>query len=114
SKFPVSSRSAQPSTLLVIRSSCIRDVELLTLRAVHRRAHRASKTIERVPVVGSAGHSKGTVMKTLTRFWSDQSGATAIEYGLLAALISVVIIGAVKTVGTNMSTKFTQIANNLS
>ena len=53
-------------------------------------------------------------MKTLTRFWSDQSGATAIEYGLLAALISVVIIGAVKLVGSNMSTKFTAVANNLS
>ena len=48
-----------------------------------------------------------------TRFLKDESGATAIEYGLLAALISVVIIGAVKTVGSNLSTKFTAIANNL-
>jgi pilus assembly protein Flp/PilA len=49
-----------------------------------------------------------------TRFFNDESGATAIEYGLLAALISVVIIGAVKVAGTNLSNKFTQIANNLS
>lgn len=49
-----------------------------------------------------------------TRFLKDESGATAIEYGLLAALISVVIIGAVKVAGTNLSNKFNQIATNLS
>jgi pilus assembly protein Flp/PilA len=53
-------------------------------------------------------------MKTIARFWVDEGGATAIEYGLLAALISVVIIGAVKLAGSNMSSKFTAIANNLS
>jgi pilus assembly protein Flp/PilA len=53
------------------------------------------------------------VMNTLTRFWSDESGATAIEYGLLAALISVVIIGSVKLAGSNLSNKFNQIASNL-
>jgi pilus assembly protein Flp/PilA len=54
------------------------------------------------------------VMKALLNFWSDESGATAIEYGLLAALISVVIIGTVKVAGTNLSAKFQTIANNLS
>ena len=49
----------------------------------------------------------------LTRFAADQSGATAIEYGLIAGLISVVIIGAVTTIGTRMSAKFSTIANNL-
>ncbi|MGA8600674.1 MAG: Flp family type IVb pilin [Beijerinckiaceae bacterium] len=53
-------------------------------------------------------------MSLITRFVSDESGATAIEYGLLAALIAVVIIGAVKAVGTNLSGKFTDVANNLS
>lgn len=53
-------------------------------------------------------------MKNLfSRFVADQSGATAIEYGLIAGLISVVIIGAVKTIGTNMNAKFTTIGNNL-
>jgi pilus assembly protein Flp/PilA len=52
-------------------------------------------------------------MHTIARFWKDQSGATAIEYGLLAALISVVIIGAIKLVGTNLSGKFNTIASNL-
>ncbi|HZY12505.1 MAG TPA: Flp family type IVb pilin [Beijerinckiaceae bacterium] len=46
--------------------------------------------------------------------WSDESGATAIEYGLLASLIAVVIIGAVKLVATNLSIKFNAVANNLS
>ena len=53
-------------------------------------------------------------MKSIfTRFLTDESGATAIEYGLLAALISVVIIGAVKAVGGNLSNKFNAIAGNL-
>ena len=48
-----------------------------------------------------------------SRFLRDQSGATAIEYGLIAALIAVVIIGAVTTVGTNLSTNFTTVGNTL-
>lgn len=54
-------------------------------------------------------------MKNLmNRFFADQSGATAIEYGLIAGLISVVIIGAVKTLGTNINGKFQAVASNLS
>jgi pilus assembly protein Flp/PilA len=54
-------------------------------------------------------------MKALfTRFAKDDSGATAIEYGLIAGLIAVVIIGALSALGTNVSAKFTAIANNLS
>jgi pilus assembly protein Flp/PilA len=49
-------------------------------------------------------------MSTLNRFLRDESGATAIEYGLIAALIAVVIIGAVQLVGTNLSTTFSTIA----
>jgi pilus assembly protein Flp/PilA len=52
-------------------------------------------------------------MKTLTRFLSDQDGATAIEYGLIAALIAVVIITAVTTVGTNLSSTFNTVATSL-
>jgi pilus assembly protein Flp/PilA len=51
---------------------------------------------------------------TFARFVGDKSGATAIEYGLIGALISVVVIVAVKLVGTNLSTTFDKIANNLS
>jgi pilus assembly protein Flp/PilA len=49
----------------------------------------------------------------LSRFSQDQSGATAIEYGLIAGLIAVVIIAAVTTVGTKLSAKFSTIASNL-
>ena len=42
--------------------------------------------------------------KLAIAFLSDQSGATAIEYGLIVALIAVVIIGAVSTLGTNLNT----------
>lgn len=53
-------------------------------------------------------------MKNLfSRFIADQSGATAIEYGLIAALIAVVVITALKTVGTNLTTMFTKVAKNL-
>ena len=44
------------------------------------------------------------------RFIQDEEGATAIEYGLIAALIAVVIIGAVTALGTNLSTTFETIA----
>ena len=40
----------------------------------------------------------------VSRFLADRSGATAIEYGLIVALIAVVIIGAVTTLGTNLNT----------
>jgi len=49
----------------------------------------------------------------LARFRKDESGATAIEYGLIAALIAVVIIGAVTAVGTSLSTTFNTIQTKL-
>lgn len=52
-------------------------------------------------------------MKTLVTFFKDESGATAIEYGLIAALISVVIIVAVRAVGTNLQTTFNTVATEL-
>jgi pilus assembly protein Flp/PilA len=48
-------------------------------------------------------------MNIFARFAQDESGATAIEYGLIAALISVVIIGAVSLLGTNLNTTFGKI-----
>ena len=51
--------------------------------------------------------------KLISRFVRDESGATAIEYGLIAALIAVVIITALSTIGTNLNTKFTSIATTL-
>jgi pilus assembly protein Flp/PilA len=48
--------------------------------------------------------------KFVTRFLNDESGATAIEYGLIIALIAVVIVTAVTTLGTNVKARFTQAA----
>ena len=45
----------------------------------------------------------------LSRFLSNESGATAIEYGLIAAGIAVVIISVVKSIGTDLTTKFTAV-----
>jgi pilus assembly protein Flp/PilA len=49
----------------------------------------------------------------LTCFLSDESGVTAIEYGLIAALISVVIITAAAAVGTQLAAVFTTISGKL-
>jgi pilus assembly protein Flp/PilA len=50
------------------------------------------------------------MQNVVSRFLKDQSGATAIEYGLIAAGIAVVIIGAVQSVGTALKTTFTSVA----
>jgi len=49
----------------------------------------------------------------LSRFVRDESGATAIEYGLIAALIAVVIIGAVTAVGTGLSGTFNTVSTKV-
>ncbi|MCH4539513.1 Flp family type IVb pilin [Ochrobactrum sp. POC9] len=48
--------------------------------------------------------------KFFARFRKDESGATAIEYGLIAALISVAIIGGASTLGKDIGKKFTDIS----
>ena len=52
-------------------------------------------------------------MQILLRFLTDTRGATAIEYGLIAGLISVVIVVALTTIGTRLNTKFLRISNAL-
>jgi pilus assembly protein Flp/PilA len=52
-------------------------------------------------------------MSMLKRFVRDESGATAIEYGLIAAGISVAIILVVQNVGTNLNTTFTKVKDAL-
>lgn len=52
-------------------------------------------------------------MNIVARFANDESGATAIEYGLIAALIAVGIIAAATTLGTSLSGIFTRIAGHL-
>jgi pilus assembly protein Flp/PilA len=52
-------------------------------------------------------------MSKVFAFMKDESGATAIEYGLIAAGISVVIIATVNTIGTTLNGKFTSISTQL-
>jgi pilus assembly protein Flp/PilA len=52
-------------------------------------------------------------MNTLKRFLQDETAATAIEYGLIAAGISLAIIAAVNGLGTNLKSKFTAINTSL-
>lgn len=53
------------------------------------------------------------MIKIFTRLMKDESGATAIEYGLIAALISVAIIAGAQSVGTNLGQMFTNLGDRL-
>jgi pilus assembly protein Flp/PilA len=74
-----------------------RDDELLEVSALEH-AHHSTRDMS---------------MNLIAFFLSDESGATAIEYGLIAALVSVAIIAALTTLGTNLSSLFTTIGNDL-
>jgi pilus assembly protein Flp/PilA len=52
-------------------------------------------------------------MKTFGRFLEDESGATAIEYGLIAAGIALAVIAVINGIGARLNTKFTAINNSL-
>lgn len=54
------------------------------------------------------------VIRMLKALVTDRRGATAIEYGLIAALVAVVIIAAVTLLGTDIGNTFNSVANNLS
>lgn len=53
-------------------------------------------------------------MSTMRKFLQDESGATAIEYGLIAALVSVAIIAMLSLLGNNLNSTFKAVADNLS
>jgi pilus assembly protein Flp/PilA len=53
-------------------------------------------------------------MSTMRKFLQDESGATAIEYGLIAALVSVAIIAMLSLLGNNLNATFKAVADNLS
>jgi pilus assembly protein Flp/PilA len=52
-------------------------------------------------------------MQTIKRFWRDETAATAIEYGLIAAGISLAIIAIVNGLGAKLNTKFTAVNSSL-
>jgi pilus assembly protein Flp/PilA len=53
------------------------------------------------------------VIALVRKFWADETGATAIEYGLIAAGISLAIIAVVNGIGGKLNTKFTSINTSL-
>ncbi len=53
------------------------------------------------------------IIAQANRFLRDEEGATMVEYGLMVALIAIVCIGAVTTIGTNLNNVFTDIGNKL-
>ncbi len=52
-------------------------------------------------------------MKVIKKLFKNEDGATAIEYGLIAALIAVAAITAMTRLGTNLSNTFTKVSNSL-
>jgi pilus assembly protein Flp/PilA len=62
----------------------------------------------------SAALEDTRMTKLFVKFAKDESGATAIEYGLIAAGISVAIIAVVTTLGTKLNSTFTSVSNALS
>ena len=65
--------------------------------------------MEQDPIAREKHHMKRSILK----FLNDESGATAIEYGLIAAGISLAIIAVVNGLGTNLNEKFTSINSSL-
>jgi pilus assembly protein Flp/PilA len=61
----------------------------------------------------SFSHMEDVQMSKVVAFLKDESGATAIEYGLIAAGISVVIIATVNAIGTSLNAKFDSISTQL-
>jgi pilus assembly protein Flp/PilA len=53
------------------------------------------------------------LQKLVRKFWNDENGATAIEYGLIAAGIALAIIAAVNGLGSTLSNTFTNVNNSL-
>lgn len=54
-----------------------------------------------------------TFVSAVRTFIADEEGVTALEYGMIAALIAAVIVGAVETLGENVEGAFTEIANSI-
>jgi len=63
---------------------------------------------------GLANRAQRSAMRNLVqKFWADETAATAIEYGLIAAGISLVIIAAINGIGSKLNTKFSSINTSL-
>jgi pilus assembly protein Flp/PilA len=54
------------------------------------------------------------MVKHIVRFMKEEDGTTAVEYGLMIALISAALVGAVTFLGNTLTTRFGAVANNIS
>jgi pilus assembly protein Flp/PilA len=82
---------------------------------VHHRIHRASSGFTYVGQVATPKNAsgKGSMILYIKRFIRNEAGATAIEYGLIAAGIAVAIIAVVQGLGTNLNTTFGTVQTSL-
>lgn len=85
---------------------------ILPLVSTHRGRFKDRHWLDWVSI-NSVNPRETSMKNLLSRFVADELGVTAIEYGLIAALIAVVIIGAIKTVGTSLSGTFSTVASSL-
>ena len=71
------------------------------------------KQVSRAETWTASQNQEAKLKRVLLKFLSDESGATAIEYGLIAALIAVAAIGAMQGIGTKLNTTFNNVSNHL-
>src|SRR5579863_9212928 len=76
-------------------------------------SERQDSLSKHTPRSSRTHHVEANMLNFARNFLRDDSGATAIEYGLIAALIAVAIITAATTVGGNLATTFTYVAGQL-
>jgi pilus assembly protein Flp/PilA len=83
------------------------------LRLAQDRCRSLNRTVSFTNLLREEDIITLVMIAKFRKFLSDESGATAIEYGLIAAGISVVIIAVVNGLGTKLNTKFTSISTQL-
>ena len=87
---------------------------MMTFRALNRRRLDFVPRFSCPFVTAPKGFCLHNLQMTFIRqFWHDDSGATSIEYALIASLISLVIITAVTGIGTKLNNKFVALSNKL-
>ena len=86
----------------------------MQLSAIYEYLSRPiSPAVIRMGVLCTCSQAKGQSMILVKRFFADESGATAIEYGLIAAGIALAIITVVNNLGTTLNDKFGSISSSL-
>jgi len=106
--MPRKERPGRTFAFVVDKFNSIFPIERKFVERDGRHYHAAPQTAR--PSEFQSGPPMTKLFQTILR---DESGATAIEYGLIAALIAVVIIAAVTTVGTNLSTTFANVSASI-